>query len=210
MSRKKKSRAVGKRAASQPIRTTPKNSKVVNPIIIGAVTVTMLLVLVVTVLPGANTGQNNGRPAGSAQTVDNSTQQRITSLENTLATDPKNVGVLVQLGNDYFDTGQYGKAIDKYQAALDINPNDTNVIVDLGYSYFNLGMISQAIAQYRKALQIDPQKPQAHLNLAAALVSDNPPNVEEALSEWQKAIDTAGGNTDIINKAKSNIEKYKK
>ncbi len=218
----KKSRTVGRRVTTTPVRTTPK-SKAINPIIIGAVTFTMILVLLVTVAPQTGLGIGQSSPGtngqyGATQSSTNTTQnnidpakqQQIANLEQTLKTDPKNVGVLIELGNSYYDTNQFGKAIDPYNKALDIDPNNTNVRTDLGTSYLQLGMVSQAIKEYKGVLKIDPQKPQAHLNLGNALVSDNPPSVDEAVSEWQKAIQYANGDADTIKKAQDQINKYKK
>lgn len=194
---------------TQTAYSAPKN-KAINPIIIGIVTVTMVIVMIVTVAPSAIPGQSGSRPSGATQTIDNSTQQRINNLEQALTSDTKNLGILVELGNTYFDVGQYGKAIDRYSAALDIDPNNTNVRVDMGISYYYLGMVSQAIAEYRKALDVDPQKPQAHLNLGIALADDTPPNVDEAVAEWQKAIQYGGGSPDLVKKAQDQINKYKR
>lgn len=206
----KKSRSIGRRAATQPVRAVPK-SKAINPVVIGIVTFTMILVLIVTVAPQATSGTgSSGRPSGATQTIDNTQQQRIANLEEALKADPNNLGVLVELGNTYYDSGQFAKAVDRYIQALDIDPNNTNVRVDLGTSYLSLGMVSQAIKEYRKALEIDPQKPEAHLNLGNALVSDVTPNVDEAISEWQKAVQFAGDNKDVAKKAQDQLNKYKR
>jgi cytochrome c-type biogenesis protein CcmH/NrfG len=50
-----------------------------------------------------------GVPMGAGSPTDY--QKRITEAEKIVAGDPKNLQAWIQLGNDYFDTGQPQKAI---------------------------------------------------------------------------------------------------
>jgi predicted Zn-dependent protease len=205
MSKKRKvARTVGRRTPYQPVRLTPKN-KAINPIVIGIVAFTMILVLVVTVLPGTTPAQSST----STGSTGGSQQQTISNLEAIVRVDPKNVGALIQLGNTYYDTQQWGLAVERYTQALELDPQNTNVIVDLGTSYFSLNMMSQAESYFRKALEIDPTKPQAHLNLGNALANSEPPNIPEAIASWNKAIENARGDQQTIKLAQDMLNRYK-
>lgn len=183
----------------------------VNPIIAGAVTITMVLALVVTILPGVANGPeaDDSRPSGAGQTIDNTTQQRILALEAAIRDNPKDTASLIDLGNAYFDTGQYGKAIDQYLEVLEQTPDNTNVRTDLGICYYYLGMVNKAIAEYKKVLEIEPNKVQTLYNLGIAYVDLSPPDVEAAIAQWQKVIQLYPGSSDA-KKAQEMIDKYKK
>jgi len=184
----------------------------VNPIIAGAVTITMVLALVITILPGFanNTGNSGSSQTGaSSQAIDSSAQQRITALETALKDNPKDVATLTELGNTYFDTGQYGKAIDEYSQVLEQTPNNTDVRTDMGISYYYLGMVNQAITEYKKALDVEPNKVQTLYNLGIAYADSSPPDIEAAVAQWQKVIQLYPGSSDA-QKAQEMIDKYKK
>lgn len=204
---KKKRKAAKQSGPLVPSKSMARKTQAINPVVAGVVAVTMMLALVITVLPGAV--GNQGSADASRQTISNSAQQRIQALETSLRSSPGDIGTLTQLGNEYFDTGQYGKAIDTYTQVLDKTPDNTNVRTDLGISYFYLGMTNQAIQQYKKALEVEPNKPQTLYNLGIAYVDLSPPDTEGAIAAWQKVIQTNPGTPDAT-KAQEMIDKYGK
>jgi cytochrome c-type biogenesis protein CcmH/NrfG len=66
-------------------------------------------------------------------------QKQIDTLRSILRDDPKNLKVLIQLGNLYFDTGQFDQAIENYSKALEIYPKNADVRTDLGIMYRKKG-----------------------------------------------------------------------
>ncbi len=194
-----------------PSKKLAKRTAFFNPVVASIVAITMMLALVVTVLPGvANPGGAGTRPsADGRQVIDNSTQQRITQLEGLLKNSPKDTGILTQLGNEYYDTGQYPKAIEFYSQVLDQTPNDTNVRTDMATAYLYSGMASNAIREYKKALEAEPNKQQTLFNLGVAYSEANPPEIDNAVAQWQKVIQLYPG-TDDAKKAQDFINKNQK
>jgi cytochrome c-type biogenesis protein CcmH/NrfG len=79
------------------------------------------------------------------------------ALEDQVAQNPKDIALRTQLGNAYYDAGQWQKAIDSYQEVLEIDPKNVNARTDLGTAYFNMGRPQDALKQYDKALAINPK-----------------------------------------------------
>lgn len=96
------------------------------------------------------------------------TEVEIESLQKTLKTDPKNLSVLIQLGNDYYDLGRYKEAVTYYNRALAIGPNNVDVRVDMGASYYALGQVDKALEAFKTATQINPNHAMAWYNLGIA------------------------------------------
>ena len=45
-----------------------------------------------------------------------------------LKANPDNIEALIQLGNDYFDIGEYPKSVEAYDKALQIDPGNAEVL----------------------------------------------------------------------------------
>ena len=107
--------------------------------------------------------------------------EKIKQLKYALEKDPQNMDILVQLGNNYFDTDQHYASIDSYKKALEINPDMPNVLVDLGIMYRRTDKIDLALEMFNKAIEVDPKHSFAHSNRGIVYKYD--------LKEYQKAID---------------------
>ena len=191
-----------------------KRSKVINKIVVGGVTLTMIIVLLITVAPQnpGNQAAGAGSPgAGNEQrtVVDNTVQQQIASLEREAKNNPKDVRILTSLANLYYDTGQWAQASQRYAQALDITPENTDVRTDLGVAYYYQGKNADAIREYNKALEYEPSKRQTLLNLGIALATGPTPDPEGAIAKWQKIIELYP-DTDDAKKAQEKIAQLKK
>jgi len=111
-----------------------------------------------------------GVPVGAGSPSDY--QQRIMTAEKIVASDPKNRQAWVQLGNDYFDTGQAQKSINAYDKALELKADDPNVLTDQGVMYRQVKQFDRAIANFEKAQQIDPKHLQSLYNLGLTYAQD--------------------------------------
>lgn len=96
----------------------------------------------------------------------------IQQLETHLSHAPNDVESRVQLGNAYFDAGNYESAIIHYAKALDLRPRNPDVIVDLGIAYRELGKGDVGVAKFREALAINPRHVNARYNLGLVLMTD--------------------------------------
>ncbi|MEJ2716605.1 MAG: tetratricopeptide repeat protein [Deltaproteobacteria bacterium] len=131
-------------------------------------------------------------PSQSASgTTESQREKRMAGLEKMLSEDPGNVKALIQLGNDYFDSGRYQKAVELYKRALKVQPRNTAVLTDLGVSVRKMGKPRQAVEEFQKALQIDPNQPVALFNLGI-VYRDDLKDLPAALKTWERFLETAG------------------
>jgi len=127
-----------------------------------------------------------GVPVGSGTVADY--QQRIAEAEKIVARDPKNLQAWVQLGNDYFDTGQPQKAINAYAKALELKPDNPNVLTDQGVMYRQMKQFDLAIANFEKAQRIDPNHLQSQYNLGLVYAEDLK-QPDKAIKAWNRFLE---------------------
>jgi len=143
-------------------------------------------------------GGGQGQPQASLNPQQASA---ILSLEQRVAANPNDAEALVQLGNTYFDTNNFVKAITAYNRYLTLQPNNPNVLTDLGIMYRNNGQPTEAIAAFDRAIAADPKHVQAPFNKGIVLMNDVRDH-QAAIDVWQKLVDsnpgaTAGNGTPI-------------
>lgn len=125
------------------------------------------------------------------QTGSDEIQNRIAGIERMLKQNPQNLEALIQLGNDYFDTGNHQQAVEAYQKALVIDPRNPDVMTDMGISYRRLKKPEQSAETFRKALEIDPNHVIALFNLGIVL-RDDLKDYPGAIEAWESFIQKAG------------------
>lgn len=137
-------------------------------------------------------GGPSGPPAQSASgTTESQREKRIAGLEKMLTADPGNIEALIQLGNDYFDSGKHQKAVETYQKALESQPRNTAVLTDLGISFRKMGKPQKAVEAFQEALQIEPNQPVALFNLGI-VYRDDLKDLPSALKAWETFLEKAG------------------
>jgi cytochrome c-type biogenesis protein CcmH/NrfG len=97
---------------------------------------------------------------------------KINELKRLLDKNPNDVGVLVQLGNTYFDSNMYQESIDAYERALALKPGNPNVLTDLGVMYRRNGQSDEAVKRFQEAMAVDPNHYQSRMNLGIVLYYD--------------------------------------
>jgi tetratricopeptide (TPR) repeat protein len=118
-------------------------------------------------------------------TADTNTAAQIERIEKEIAVNTSNAGSWTQLGNLYFDSGQYEKAIEAYQKSLSLEPNNADVWTDLGIMYRSTDRPHQAIEAFERAMTIDPKHQNSRFNKGVVLLYDL--NEEEpAIKEWEE------------------------
>lgn len=125
-------------------------------------------------------------PMGAGSPTDY--QSRIAEAEKIVDKDPKNEQAWIQLGNDYFDTGQPQKAINAYGKALELDPNNANVLTDQGVMFKNIGWYDKAVANFEKAQQVDPKHLQSLYNLGVVYATDMK-QPDKALKAWNRYLE---------------------
>jgi len=116
----------------------------------------------------------------------------IEQLKSTLAMNPNDFGTLAELGDMYFESGQYFEAIQTYDKAVAINPMCADCYNDRGLSLHYLGDSVSAVASFDKAVEIDPGYVHAWLSKGYVLVSTG--RYQEAIVPLNKVkeLDTSG------------------
>jgi tetratricopeptide (TPR) repeat protein len=143
--------------------------------------------------PGGVPGLNGSpAPESSQAALDTA---RVAQLMANIQADPNDKASLQELGDLYFQAGEYGVAADWENKIQAIDPNDVTAHLALGAADYNLGDPTSAEQQWRAALAIDPQNVEAHYDLGFMYFSQDPPDVDQTIAEWQQVIDLAPDST---------------
>jgi cytochrome c-type biogenesis protein CcmH/NrfG len=165
---------------------------------------TMLIVALITLVVGFLGGifysAFQSGPTGSVQTasapprspqqqqsLSNEQARNILSLEQEVAVNPTNVNAWTQLGNVYFDTKNFAKAIRAYEKSIELSPNNPNVLTDLGVMYRRNGQPEKAVEAFDRAVAIDPTHEQSRFNKGIVLRYDMNDR-EGAVKAWEELL----------------------
>ncbi|MBI5141038.1 MAG: tetratricopeptide repeat protein [Nitrospirae bacterium] len=117
---------------------------------------------------------------------------KIRMAQEALKVDPKNVNMLVELGNLMMDSSRFAEAADAYEKALAINPANSDVRVDMGTCFRNSGNPKRAVEEYNKAITYQPNHANARLNLGVVLAFDFK-DTAAAVKVWEEFLKLAPG-----------------
>lgn len=134
-----------------------------------------------TVLTVYKSVPKTGMPQQAAPAPDR--KEAIASIEKMLKQKPDDANLWAQLGHNYFDTGQYEKAIKAYTQSLSIKP-DADVSTDLGVMYRRNKQPEKAVEAFDNAVKINPAHETSRFNKGVVLLHDLNKK-EEALQSWQ-------------------------
>lgn len=122
---------------------------------------------------------------------DKSAQQDLKStiktLEDTAAKNPDSADAWTRLGNAYFDSDQYEKAISAYKKSLEINSGNPDVWTDMGVMYRRSGRPLDAVKAFEKASVIDPKHELSLFNKGIVLLHDLS-DEKGAREVWEKLL----------------------
>ena len=131
--------------------------------------------------------KSSGPPAAvqaPVQTEVGDRSRELEALTKETAQNPANVTAWIELGNLYFDTGQFDKAIWAYQKSLDIDSKNANVWTDMGVMYRRSNRPQEAIKAFDKAIQVDPKHEIARFNKGIVLLHDLD-DPESGIKAWE-------------------------
>lgn len=72
-------------------------------------------------------------------------------------------------GNDFYESGLYDRAIERYTSILDSNLESAAVYHNIGNCYFKKGEWGRAILYYERAMRLSPRDPEIKFNRRLAL-----------------------------------------
>jgi cytochrome c-type biogenesis protein CcmH/NrfG len=127
------------------------------------------------------------QPAEKEQGASVESTAQIFELEKRTSESPDNVAAWIDLGNLYFDTGNYEKAITAYNKALELNPDNADVMNDLGVMYRRNGQPKKAIEAFDKAIKIDPGHETVRFNKGIVLMHDLN-DLEGTIQAWEELV----------------------
>jgi len=122
--------------------------------------------------------------APQAQVATPAQTNLIVSLEDETAKNPQNKQAWIQLGNQYFDSNLYEKAIWAYRKALELDPDNANVWTDLGIMYRRNGQPKEALQAFDRAIEVDPKHEPSRLNKGIVLLHDMQ-DYDGAIAAWE-------------------------
>jgi len=99
------------------------------------------------------------------------------------------------LGDLYARHGDYQKAVEEFQKAIELKPNYGDAYHNLANVYHQIQKDDSALENYQKALSFNPNLWQSYQNLAAIHFSQK--NYQLAKEELEKAIQIKPDNTDL-------------
>jgi tetratricopeptide (TPR) repeat protein len=113
------------------------------------------------------------------------------TLQKALAIDPNDPSTLSVLAYVRYNQAKYDEALDAASRAVKSKPEDPALQCLLGSTLVQKGLRLQAETAFRKALQVNPGFADAHRNLAAVYLNQQPPMV--ALARWHYQRGLAAG-----------------
>ena len=121
-------------------------------------------------------------------------RSNITLFSHALEATSDNYVIQENRGVAYAKLGNYGRAIEDYDRAIEINPQCADAYYNRGAAYAKLGNYRRAIEDYDRAIEIDPECALSHVYRGAAYLELANPG--QALSDYDRAIEIDPANPD--------------
>ncbi len=93
-------------------------------------------------------------------------EESVGILRQALASDPRFVPALYQMGLVYDEWGKYKEAVESYKKALEIDPAKVDVRLSLASAYAKLKKNEKAIEEYKKAAELKRDDPEIYFKIA--------------------------------------------
>jgi cytochrome c-type biogenesis protein CcmH/NrfG len=108
-------------------------------------------------------------------------------LLEKLKTDPNNTALLVQAGDVYYRSHQFGDATGYYDRAVNADPRNVALRTKLSSSLYRSGDVDGAIAELNRALRYDPKDANSLFNLGTIRLQGKGDG-RGALAAWQQLL----------------------
>ncbi|MBN2319768.1 MAG: tetratricopeptide repeat protein [Acidobacteria bacterium] len=113
--------------------------------------------------------------------------KRLTALIQMSAEDPQNADILSEIGNTYYDLGDYDKAIAQYRKSLEIQKRNPYVETDLATCLHYLNRNDEALSILDNVLKYQPNFPAALYNKGVVLIhGKNDP--QRGITVWEELL----------------------
>jgi cytochrome c-type biogenesis protein CcmH/NrfG len=138
-------------------------------------------------------GMGAASPESDAQAAQ---LKQIQKLEDALRQNPGNLEAIIQLGNIYYDSKQFDKAVGYYEQAAKLDPKNLSVRVDMATARWYLGQTDPAIAGLQAVLKEDPNHPQALYNMGIIMLHGTN-DLKGAREYWSRLVATQTTTMDL-------------
>jgi tetratricopeptide (TPR) repeat protein len=153
--------------------------------------------------PAAASGPSGPSPSPVASSgLD---EARVAALMARVQQDPKDTAALLELGDTFFQAGQYQAAVTWLDKLVALEPNNVRGRLALGAAQFNLGDDVAAEAHWTEVLKVDPDNVEAHYDLGFLYLNEDPPDLDGVQREWAEVVRLAPG-TDIANVVQQHLD----
>ncbi|MBU0532802.1 AAA family ATPase [Candidatus Micrarchaeota archaeon] len=99
---------------------------------------------------------------------------------------PTDAKTYYQMGNEYYEKGDYDKAIENYNMGILLNPVFSEAYFNRALSYYQLKNFDKSISDYTKSVELDPQNPIIYNNRGDAFYRKQ--DFQSAIKDYDKAI----------------------
>jgi cytochrome c-type biogenesis protein CcmH/NrfG len=108
----------------------------------------------------------------------------IQELETETLKTPDSAAAWSRLGNAYFDSDNFEKAIAAYKKSLALDNTNANVWTDMGVMYRRNGQPDEAVRAFDEAIKADPLHETSRMNKGIVLMHDLG-DLEGAADAWE-------------------------
>ncbi len=91
-----------------------------------------------------------------------------------------------EVGNEYYERGDYDRAIENYNMAILLNPVFSEAYFNRALAYYQLKNFDKSIADYTEAAKLDPQNPMIYNNRGDAYYRKQ--DFRSAIKDYDRAI----------------------
>jgi tetratricopeptide (TPR) repeat protein len=116
--------------------------------------------------------------------------QKLAALLQMGAEDPQNADIQMEIGNIYYDLGEYESAAASYQKSLDIRPGNPYIETDLATCFHYLGRDDEALKILDNILKYSPDFSQALYNKGIVLIHGKN-DIEGGIAAWEELLKQA-------------------
>jgi tetratricopeptide (TPR) repeat protein len=133
--------------------------------------------------------QMPGQPSAAAD--EQETQTQIAAYESLIAENPEDPKYHQGLGNLYWSLGEWEKAAEHFQQALELVPEDNELRVTTAMANWHAGQTEEAVRHLRTVVQRDPEDVMAQFYLGM-LLANMEGQEDEAIAALQRTLTLAG------------------
>jgi tetratricopeptide (TPR) repeat protein len=135
-------------------------------------------------------------PSGKAYSALPDEKNQVAEAEKKLASDPKNVELILALGNAQAAIRRIREALATAERGLALEPENPSLVASRGHRYLTLREIEKAQSDLERATRLDPSIPEAWYYLAVTHYLNG--RWDLAASAWEKRLDLSKDYADSL------------